>query len=215
MNKDSIATKVQEFFSTYPLRQDSKGQILVHAGDNPPGIFYLITGQVQQYDISDKGEPVVVNVFKPGAFFPMSWAINKTPNQYFFETATDVEYILAPAKEVVQYLQTNPEVTFDLLARVYSGTDGLLRRMAHIMGGSARTRILFELLVQTSRFGRPEDGKSYLVKLSEQELANRAGLSRETVSRGLGGLKDLVTVTREGMLIHDPLLLEEELGTHL
>src|SRR5690606_4775066 len=151
----------------YSIKYAAKGSVIVHAGDDPKGVMYLIKGHVQQYDIAGNGEQIIVNIYKPSAFFPMSWAINKTPNQYFFEATSDLEYYLAPAEDAVHFLRNNPDVTFDLLARVYSGTDGLLRRMAHLMGGNARSRLLFELKVQTQRFGKPRGDGSILLNLNE------------------------------------------------
>lgn len=214
MNEE-VKTKVKEFFNSYPLLKEKKGKILIHAGDDPKGVIYLVTGEVAEYDIAGNGEQIVVNVFKPPAFFPMSWAINRTANQYFFETTSEIEYRLAPADHAVKFLRQNPDVTFDLLARVYSGTDGLLRRMAHLMGGSARSRLLFELKVQATRFGVKGNNGTVLLKMNEHDLAKRAGLSRETVSRELSNLKDAVVVNRDGFLISDVSAFEKELGKEL
>lgn len=207
--------KVAAFFRPYPEHRVSAGETLVQAGEELPGVFYITKGQIRQYDIADNGEQIVVNVFKPPAFFPMSWAINRTPNRYFFETATDMVFQIAPAERVVEFLHDNPDVTFDLLARVYSGTDGLLRRMAHLMGGRAHTRLLFELLVETERFGKTQADGSYVLDMSEVELAKRSGLARETVSRELRALKDVVRLTRSGIVIADLAALRERLGNNL
>jgi len=138
-----VANKIERFFSNYPLKHYRKGELLILADEDPKHIFHLTTGQVREYDISEKGDEIVVNVFKPPAFFPMSWAINKTPNRYFFEAAADVTARLAPPDEALAFLKTNPDVMFDLLSRLYIGSNGLLRRMAHLMGGSARSRLIF------------------------------------------------------------------------
>ena len=212
-----IAKKIDEFFKSYPDKHFESGYILIYAGYEPPGIFYLEKGQVREYDITDQGNEVVVNVFKPPAFFPMSWAINKTPNQYFFETLTPVTLRQTPAQEAVKFLKDNPDVTFDLLSRLYSGTDGLMRRMAHLMGGNSQTRLLFELVIECRRFGKIQKDGSYIVKITESELAKRAGLSRETVSRLLtkNAKEFSVEVDRQGFKIKDLQLLEEELGAKL
>jgi len=122
----------------------------------------------------------------------------------------------APAKDTVKFLKTNPDVTFDLLSRVYSGTDGLLRRMAHLMGGSAYSRVLFEILIECQRFGK-EQSKGYLIAIHENELARRAGLSRETVSRELHKIQNLhlVEVNHRGLVIKDVKGVEKELGSGL
>jgi CRP/FNR family transcriptional regulator len=212
-----IKGEVEGFFKAYPPKRFDKGYLLIYAGYEPPGIFYLVSGQVRQYDISETGDEVVVNVFKPGAFFPMSWAINKTPNQYFFEAATTITVRQAPAEAAVDFLKSNPGVMFDLLSRVYSGTDGLLRRSAHLMGGNAKTRLLFELLLAGQRFGRRQTDGSYLIAINETELAKRAGLSRETVSRQMGKFKEqgLVSVGGRGITVKKFKTLEKTLGASL
>lgn len=217
MSSKIIRQKIEAFFEGYTTEQFKKGHVLVQADEPLQHIYYLVSGQVIQYDISNKGVKVIVNVFKPGAFFPMSWAINQTPNNYFLETAADSKVKLAPPEAVVNFLKSNPDVTFDLVARVYSGTDGLLRRMAHLMGGSASTRLMFELIVASRRFGRPSLASSILISLHEEELANRAGLTRETVSRELIKLKKLglVEVDRHHIRITNLAALEELLGDHL
>ena len=212
-----VAQKIENFFGHYRLRHFNKGYILIYADNDPPGVFHLISGQVRQYDISSSGSEVVVNVFKPPAFFPMSWAINKTSNQYFFQASTDVSLRMAPVNDAVEFLKTNPDVMFDLLSRVYSGTDGLLRRMAHLMGSNASTRLLYELLIVCRRFGQPQPDGTYLVLISEEELARRAGLTRETISRELGKIKkmDLASVSRKGFSIKNLEKIEEQLGSNL
>lgn len=189
----------------------------MRAGEDPDGVMHLQEGEVRQYDISKRGDEIVVNVYKPPAFFPMSWALNKTPNDYFFETASNVALRRAPAGAVVAFLEAAPDVTLDLLKRVYRGTDGLLRRQAHSLGGSATSRLVFELVLQTKRFGRQVKNGSFLLPLREAEIAARAGLSRETVSRSIKSLKTdgLLEVAQDGIIIRDIERLEATLGDDL
>jgi len=209
-----LSKKIEKFFAKYRLRHFDKSQILIYAGDNPPGVFHLISGQVRQYDITEKGEEVVVNVFKPPAFFPMAWAINKTPNQYFFETSEPTEIRMAPASDVVAFLKANHDVTYDLLSRLYSGTNGMQRRMAHLMGGSGHSRVLFELLVECKRFGKKQKDGSYILVMHEDELARRSGLSLGTVNRELGKLKarKVLKIDHKQFIVKDLGSLEKELG---
>jgi CRP-like cAMP-binding protein len=209
--------KIKDFFIAYPLRTFDKRQIIVRAEDMLPGVFYITEGRVSQYDITPSGNEVVVNVFKPGAFFPMSWAMNHTTNYYFFEASTKVVTHVAPAANAVQFLKDNPDVTFDLLGRVYRGVDGVLRRMAHLMGGDAKSRLLFELLNAAYRFGELQEDGSVYVPLKESDLARHSGLARETVNRTLQSLKiaELVNITHSGITIKRIDRVEAMLGAAL
>jgi CRP-like cAMP-binding protein len=212
-----VANKIEEFFKQYPLKSYDEGQLLILADENPKAIIHLISGNVREYDISYRGDEIVVNVFKPPAFFPMSWAINQQPNRYFFEAASKVVAREAPPEEVLEFLKQNPDVMLDLLGRLYRGVDGLMRRMAHLMGGSARSRLLFELIIEAKRFGKVGKDNSCAIDISETEIGARAGLSRETVSRELRELKKqgLLNVNRQGILLKDIDGLEAVLGSTL
>ncbi len=208
---------IRTFFERFPVKRYDKGETLFSPGDDITKILYLNEGSVAQYDISPAGNEVVVNVFKTGVFFPMSSAINRTPNEYFFEALHPVEAHIVPADEVVAFVKKHPEVMFDLLSRVYRGTDGLLRRMAHLMGGSAMTRLLFELSNAARRYGEYDENGRAVLKLTETDLAKRSGLTRETINRTMRKLKemDLVEVRKTDILILDPARLEQTLGSRL
>lgn len=210
-------SKTEAYFSKYPVRSYSKGQIFVHSGDDPSSIYYLARGNVRQYTISYRGDEIVVNVFKPGAFFPMLWALTKLPNQYFFSAETDVELRAAPVDSVVDFLKSNPDIALDLLTRVYIGLDGVLGRMTHLMAGSARSRLIYELIIECRRFGVKTAEANLRININESMLAARAGLSRETVSREIRKLtkSELVSVSRDGIVIKDIDRLEAKLGKEL
>lgn len=212
-----VSKKINDFFVRYPLKSFSKGQVLIHAGDEPAGIFHIIEGYVRQYDITHRGEEVVINVFKSPAFFPASWAINKTPNEYFFEAYTPLKVRLAPAEAVIDFLKANHDVTYDLLSRLYIGAEGMQRRMTYLMAGRGHSRVVYELVIESKRFGRQQPDGSYILDMHEDELARRAGLTRETINRELKKLKgaELIKVNHKNILIRDLERLENELNAAL
>ena len=191
-----IIDKLTKHFSKYELKKYPKGKLITLANQEPAGISLLVSGLVEQYDITPEGNKLTVNVYKPPAFFPMSWAINKTPNAYFFSALTDVELKQANADETVAFLKANPDVMFDLLSRVYRGTDALLRRLMLAASGIAASRLIFELLIEAYRFGIESNDGTVLVKVKQSVLAARSGLARETVSRELYKLEQENLITR-------------------
>lgn len=210
----AASDKVDKFFSKYPVRTYQKGQVLIHAGDNPQHIFYIVTGKVRQYDISHRGDEVVVHAYNAGTFFPMSWAITGINNRFFFDVEETAEVRVAPPQEVIAFLYAHPDMLIDLLTRVYTKVDGLLDKMTNLMTGSAFRRVLYELVVECRRFGKRTD-EGCVIILNEQDIAARAGLSRETVSRELKKVvrESLVRVTRSGIIISDFEKLREKLDT--
>lgn len=208
-----VSDKISTHFSRYPLKKYAKGNILVLAGEPVPHVYHLVSGTVKQYAISYRGDEVILNMFKPPAFFPMSHAINGNPSQFILEAETDIAVHLAPIDETLQFLQDNPDVLYDLLSRVYKGLDGLLGRVAHLMTSSAKGRVLYELIIEAKRFGALHKDGSYTVRVSEKDLGARAGLSRETINRELQKLKahGLLELSRSTVRIPDLSALEAAL----
>src|SRR5690606_23529908 len=135
----TVAAKLDEFFDTFPVEVYKKSKQFIMPGDEVRQVIYLLEGEIDQYDISESGDKLIVNTFKPGAFLPMSYVLNSIKSRYFFEASSrQVKVRLAPASRVVEFVGQNPDVALDLLARVYRGLDGLLDRLATQMGGSAR-----------------------------------------------------------------------------
>jgi CRP/FNR family transcriptional regulator, cyclic AMP receptor protein len=213
MNED-IFKKVDGHFSKYPKRSYPKGQILIFADENPEHIFYIVKGKIRKYSISYNGDEVVVNVFKPPAFFPMSWALNKDKNSFFYKTETETELHVVPTQDAYDFLIANPDVTLDLLSRVYVGTEGLLGRMVHLMSGTAKSRLLYELVIECRRFGKKGNGKDVALSVNEVDLAARSGLSRETVSREMKKLKtnNLIKLDGKTLIVSNVAALEKAVG---
>lgn len=211
-----IARKITRFMSQYESKQHKKGQVIIRAGDPIDSAYYLAAGQVRQYAASYRGDEVVVNTIAAPSLFPLGSTLAGLRNRFFFETSTDVRLYQAPTKDVVQFLAENPNVVFYLLHKCCVDSDSLFERLAHMMGGSARSRVSYELLVQSRLVGERRK-MLVLIPLNESELAARCGLSRETVSREVHKLKNagLLEVSRKGILLHDPDLLAEKLRVGL
>lgn len=211
---DKLAKKINDFFSHFTLRKIKKGEVLIRAGEDPKGIIYLTKGNIKKYAISSKGDEHIINIFKPTSFLPMSWAINNTRNDYFYEAMTDGEVTIAPREQIIEFIKSNKDVLFDLMSRVFKGTDGMEKKMVYLMTGSAYDKLIIELILQAKRFGvKSIDGIGIELKIKEADLAAESGMTRETVSREIKLLKDkgLVTLEKSKLVINNLRKLESEL----
>jgi CRP-like cAMP-binding protein len=211
------AMKQDEFFSLSPPTFYEKDRIFAFPGEIINRVIYIVSGTVRVYDISQSGNEVVVNVFKPKSLFPMAKVLNHTYNHYFYQATSQVETREVTVAAFRNFLESNPETTLDLLAESFLTAQVMRRRMAHLMGGSATNRLLYELVFQAERYGSHRADGSYLLSISEGEIGARAGLSRETVSRELRKFKasGLVTISSRGILLQDVQKLEALLGSFL
>lgn len=197
MEEIDIKQVITNFFTRYPRKTYDKGEVVIFADNTVPPVFFVEEGVVMQCTISDSGNKLTLNMYKPGTFFPMSAALNETPNTYFFEAVERCVVHQAPSKDAAAFLEDNPAVALDLLKRVYRGTDGLLARLAELMAGDAAGRIYNELVIASRRFGTPQENGDVTVRITENQLAQQTGLARETVSKELSKFKKAGQVTLE------------------
>jgi len=207
-----ISKKLEAFFTQYKQQKYKKGEILIRANDEPQGIFYLKKGIVRQYSISKDGEEQTLNLYKSISFFPLMWAVNDTPNTYYFEAVTDTEAYRAPRDQVIAFLKSEPDIMYDLISRLYKGMHGLLSRIEYLQSGDAYTKVIFALLNASYRFGaQKEEGME--LSVTHREISSLTGLTKETISRERTKLekKDLIKNFNHRVMIRDIKKLESEL----
>lgn len=212
--QSTITDKLSGFFAEFPSKEFKKGELLIRAAAPIPGIFLIEEGIIRRYFLSENGEEITLNLYKPYTFLPMSWAIADVPNTHFYEAMTDVSARLAPKDTVLQFLQKEPDVVYDLLRRVYIGMEGLWMHIESLTAGNSYTKLIASLVILAKRFGEKHSQDVVItLKLSEKDIANYAGMSRETTSRELQKLKKegIVSFDKSTLIVHKMQELENRL----
>lgn len=209
-----IKKKLESFFSKHKLLKYRKKELLIRADDSPLGIFYLQEGLIRQYTISKNGEELTLNIYKPPSLFPLAYAINDTLPAHHYEAIIPSVLFRAPKEDVLQFIKKEPEILIDLISRIYKGLEGVFKRIENLMAGSAKARLITELVIYAKRFGlKHDDGLLIDLSLTHEALAEQSGLSRETVGRLLKDLKEksVINLKSRKILVKDLKELEKEL----
>ncbi|MNQ94265.1 Fumarate and nitrate reduction regulatory protein [compost metagenome] len=183
------STMISTFFERYTQSQYSKGQVLLLQGEEADHIYYLLEGYVKVYTISYRGDEVILHVYRPLDFFPMSHAISPVQNKYIYEADSDIVVRRAPLEAVKTLIKEQPSIALELLKRSYDYINDFLDRQSLLMAGSARSKLIYELIIQCQRFSSKDRNNRYTLDIHEGELAARIGLSRETINREVKKLK--------------------------
>src|ERR1035437_2268831 len=204
----------EEFYKQFKIRDYKKGEMLIRADDDPQGIFCLIKGYVRQYTISKTGAELTLHILKPLSYFPMVWAINGTPNVYYFEALTPVEVGRAPRDEVVSFIKDKPILLFALMSELLEDYAETLKRVEHLVFSDAHRRVISILIYIAKYFG--EESKSGIIvrhRFTQQDIATLVGVTRETASN------ELVKLEKEGLIkyVEHAMLFEniEKLNSEL
>ena len=184
-------TKVfEEFYGQFKTRNYKKGEMLIRADDDPQGIFYLTKGYVRQYTISKTGFELTLHILKPISYFPMVWAVNGTPNEYYFEALTAVEVGRAPRDEVVSFIKDKPDIIFELLSELIEDYAESLRRIENLVFSDAYRRVISVLIYISKHFGKEnKNGIIITHRFTQQDIATLVGVARETASNEMAKLE--------------------------
>lgn len=205
----------ETFYKQFSVRNYKKNEMLIRADDDPQGIFCLLEGYVRQYTISKTGFELSLHILKPVSYFPMVWAINGTPNVYFFEALTPVKVGRAPRDQVVSFIKDKPTVIFELMSELLEDYAETLTRVEHLVFSDAYRRVISILLYISKHFGEQTD-KGILVhhRFTQQDIATLVGVTRETASLELIKLerKKLIKYIDHSILFDNIKGLERELS---
>ncbi len=182
--------RLKEFYSKKKRISYPKEEILITPmpAKNLDKIFYIEKGRVIEYDVNSRGDKVILNVFKEGSFFPMNHALAKTDIKYYFETDSEVMVRETTPNEIINFIESNSVVLFDLMTRVSVGIEGVLERLKFSLSGNLESKILAELFLTSERFGytEGENGTRTLKQeLSVTRISELIGASREATSRSV------------------------------
>lgn len=212
--KENKTKEFENFYKQFKTRFYKKGEMLIRADDDPQGIFCLTKGFVRQYTISKSGFELTLHILRPITYFPMVWAVNGTPNIYYFEALTPVEVGRAPRDEVVDFIKSRPTITFELLSELIEQYAETLTRMEHLVFSDANRRVISVLLYIANHFGKKQ-GRGIIVdyRFTQQDIATLVGVARETAGIELSKLekRGLIKYIDHSIIFESIEKLEDEL----
>lgn len=213
--KDQLTT----FFASYPVRTYSSGSIIIYAGDQPNGIYFIESGLIRQYFISKQGTEFSIMLHKPGSLFPLPYIFSHNPSDTFFEAMSpEVQIHIAPVTQVHTFLQKNPSILFELFKKLALDIELMEKFLEFEVLGDAYIKLAFSLYILVKQFGKKQaDGKLLInLKMTQLELASFSALTHETVNRKLMELKKhtIVEIKDSYLIVSNYSKLEELLQIH-
>ncbi len=194
---EETKNKIINFFSKYSNNKYKRDQIVISSNEAPTGVIYLKTGFVKQYTYSPDGQEILLHIYTPGAYFPMTWAIAELPNKYFFKAITNIETHVASRKDFSAFLAKEADVLYELTYRLIHGIAGLLERTEVSAYGNGYHKIISTLIYITKHFGEKQGSEVIITEnFTQAEIASFAGLARETAAYELKKLEDKGLITK-------------------
>ncbi len=177
------ATALAKAMSTAIL---DKGAVLFHEGDTGDQLYVVVEGKVKLSRSGSAGRENLLAVLGPGQMFGELSVFDPGPRSSTATAVTRSEIRVLEHDELIRWLTGRPEVARGLLAQLA----GRLRKtndvVADLVFSDVPGRVAKALLDLASRFGETEDdGVHVHHDLTQEELAQLVGASRETVNKAL------------------------------
>jgi CRP-like cAMP-binding protein len=190
-------------------------QRIFDKGDEGDRLLGVLSGQVRIYVMSHEGRELIMNVIQPGELFGEISLIDGKPRSASAVAIGSTDLLHIRRNEFFALLRQNCDMALKfmevLCARV-RWTSGLLED-ASLLDLSAR--LAKRLLNLASAIGRKhDDGIRIGLRLSQTDLGNMLGVTREAVNKQLREWKreGLVDMQEGQLFILDPKALEERVG---
>ncbi len=163
-----------------------RGQILFREGDAGDRLYVVADGKVKLGRTSQDGRENLLAVLGPGEMFGELSLFDPGPRTATATAVTDLRVYALSHGDLNAWLQGRPEVALSLLQQI----SRRLRRTNEVIGdlvfSDVPGRVAKALLDLSSRFGvESEDGVHVGHDLTQEELAQLVGASRETVNKAL------------------------------
>lgn len=186
------------------VRNYPKNTVIINEGDHSDSLYLIQEGRVKIYLADEQGKEIVINHQGPGEYFGELALLDDAARSASVMTLERSSFCVLSKDVFRDFLADNPNVAIglikDLTHRVRALTDNVKSlALLDVYGRVAKTLL---------GMATPQGDRLVIEnKLTQQDIADRVGASREMVSRIL---KDLATggyihMEQKHIVIHDRL----------
>ncbi|MFH1213820.1 MAG: Crp/Fnr family transcriptional regulator [Candidatus Neomarinimicrobiota bacterium] len=194
--KDEIIQKISNLMQK---RVYKKGNIILMEEEFGDTLFILNQGSVKITRLSDDGREVILSILGEGDFFGEMSIFdgeNRSANVIALE---DTDVLILKRGDFLDLLEKHPKIAIVLLQEMAMRLRRSDQQIEGLSLSDAENRIAMSLLRLAEDLGVIKQGQVVIENLPyQQDIANMAGTSRETVSRMLTLLQRKGYVQKRG-----------------
>jgi CRP/FNR family transcriptional regulator, cyclic AMP receptor protein len=160
--------------------------VLFRKGDPGTNMMVVLRGRVKVCTHSEDGKELVLNLFSQGDVFGEIALLDGADRTADAVTIDDCDLLVLERRDFLPFLRSHPDACLKLMAvlcQKLRQTSELLEEALFLEGPSRLAKRLVHL---AEAFGSPvSDGVQINLQLSQQQLGNMVGMSRESMNKHL------------------------------
>jgi CRP/FNR family transcriptional regulator, cyclic AMP receptor protein len=163
-----------------------RGNIVVLEKESGAALFVIISGKVKVVRTDEEGREVILSMFGPGEFFGEMSLLDGLARSASVVAVSKSELFMIHRRDFLESLHQFPAIGIALLAEMAMRLRKADMQIKSLSLKDAAGRVANVLLILADDVGVFRKGKVEIDDLPlQQDVANMAGTSRETVSRML------------------------------
>ncbi len=216
----SLSETGQEDLASMLRRKSlAKGEILFRQGDEGAAMYIILQGRIK-ISVSRRMDKVTLAILGPGEFLGEMALLDGLPRSADSVALEDCQLYVLNRRDFLSFLRHNENAVRAILSSLsmrLRKTDDQLAEMCFL---NLSTR-LAQKLVQMTELEDSRDPRSledlnpegYSLKISQRELGDILGVSRESVNKELKYLRDhgIVSTSRNFIHVHDLAALKKRM----
>ncbi len=180
---DEAAAALRASLGSVKLR---RGEVLFHEGDSGDKLYIVGEGKVKLGRTSSDGRENLLAILGPGQMFGELSLFDPGPRSATVTAVTDSMFFSLSHADMLKWLEGRADVAHGLLSQLASRLRRANDVVADLVFSDVPGRVAKALLDLADRFGRTaDDGVHVHHDLTQEELAQLVGASRETVNKAL------------------------------
>ena len=187
------------------------GALLFVEGQTPRGVYILCSGRVKLSTTSKEGKVLILKQAEAGEVLGLSAAVSGTNYEMTAETSSPCQLNFIGRQDLMSLLEGESEVGVHAAQSLSREFQGAYRDIHDLVLARSSSGKLARLLLSCAPRGIVESDEQRLRSaMTHEEMAQRIGSSRETVTRLLSNLKKKRLIRLEGatLVIRDRTGLE-------
>ena len=213
------AADYNTFFKKYVHKEPhlvKKGTIIFNEGDPLQRLYFVKSGFVKLYRLSDEGRESTIYLYGPGSILGIRALTSEDGcARHYAEAITDMEISTIERDLFFEILAENPEYVIDLLHIFINRLNYTEGKLEGFILTDAKARVAYFLADCVLRFGIKNGGKFELpLELTHQRIAEFVGSFRETVTNALKELEKegILSIKKSKVTILDAAKLHKYAG---
>jgi CRP/FNR family cyclic AMP-dependent transcriptional regulator len=159
---------------TYP-----KNTVFITEGDSSDSVFVVLTGKVKVFISDTEGHEMILDTQGPGEYVG-EMALDGNPRSASVMTLEPSTFAVVARDPIREAIRQNPDFALDMISKIID--------RARLATNSVKDLALLDVYGRVARLllnmSVEKDGKLMIPdKLTQQEIAERVGASRDMVSR--------------------------------